>query len=242
MLAGCAGAAAAPPARPAGTAGMALRAVRAPVPAHELRAAQCATGIPARGHFPGNAGFQARLHLAEALVPRAAQGATGIMPVGISNANHGRGCPCHTAKPPRCHGPPAQYCCFRDCPGFSIGSPWPGRKTRIPGSSRPAGTRPPPHPTLPLGRGRGNPGRGRWPGFLPPPALRGEGRGEGPRDPARSARRARLRQEKASQRTSPPHPGSRQVPALKQQGTSRNSLITRNTRENDCRNILMKCD
>ena len=95
---------------------------------------------------------------------------------------------------------------------------------------------------LPLGRGRGNPGRGRWPGFLPPPALRGEGRGEGPRDPARSARRARLRQEKASQRTSPPHPGSRQVPALKQQGTSRNSLITRNTRENDCRNILMKCD
>ena len=56
---------------------------------------------------------------------------------------------------------------------------------------------------LPLGRGRGNPGRGRWPFFLPPPALRGEGRGEGPRDPAHSARRARLRQEKASQRTKP---------------------------------------
>ena len=32
---------------------------------------------------------------------------------------------------------------------------------------------------LPLGRGRGNPGRGRWPGFPPPPAFRGEGRGEG---------------------------------------------------------------
>ena len=40
--------------------------------------------------FPGTAGFQARLHLAEALVPRAAQGATGILPVGISNANHGQ--------------------------------------------------------------------------------------------------------------------------------------------------------
>ena len=33
------------------------RAWWAPAP----RAAQCATGIPARGHFPGNAGFQARL-------------------------------------------------------------------------------------------------------------------------------------------------------------------------------------
>ena len=32
--------------------------------------------------FPGSAGFQARLHLAEALVPRAAQCATGILAGG----------------------------------------------------------------------------------------------------------------------------------------------------------------
>ena len=46
----------------AGTqAGMALRAVRALAEALVSRAAQRATGIPARGHFPGSAGFQARL-------------------------------------------------------------------------------------------------------------------------------------------------------------------------------------
>ena len=36
------------------------------------------------------------------------QSATGILPVGISNANHGQGCPWHTAGMPRCHGHPAR--------------------------------------------------------------------------------------------------------------------------------------
>ena len=102
---------------------------------------------------------------------------------------------------------------FATALAFPSGLLGPGeRRGSLDPVARPERARPP-HPT-PLGRGRGNPGRGRWPGFLPPPALRGEGRGEGPRDPARSARRARLRQEKASQPTSPPHPGSRQVPAF----------------------------
>ncbi len=43
--------------------------------------------------------------LADAL--SAHQCATGILPVGISNANHGQGCPCHTgnAKVPRASCP-----------------------------------------------------------------------------------------------------------------------------------------
>ena len=93
------------------------------------------------------------------------------------------GCPWHLvlraeqALPPNAGGQDAQYCCFRACPGFSIGSPWPGRKTRIPGSNRPAGTRPPPSPyPSPLAGGEGTPGEADGLAFSLPPRCGGRGK------------------------------------------------------------------
>ena len=64
------------------------------------RAAQCATGIPARGHFPGNAGFQARKPSRKPLASPCACPLRGVAFCSGTPPRSDRGCGGLRAPPP----------------------------------------------------------------------------------------------------------------------------------------------